>query len=126
MFYELPGSQKKAWDRFSTRNLGLQVNRRMAREFAGDNRRLRDASVAAVSHILGVQTSSWSPLEQQAFANWALVLALIPDLSRWTQAEKRALVKILRTKTGRNEMEYLRLTRKHERLRQALLKLGSS
>ena len=125
VFYELPGSEKKAWDRFSTRNLGLQVNRRMARESAGDSRRLRDASVAAVSRLLGVRTSAWSPLEQEAFANWALVLSLIPGLPRWTHAEKRDLVKIVRAKAARNEMEYLRLTRKHERLRRELLKLGS-
>jgi len=126
VFYELPGSQKKAWDRFSTRNLGLQVNRRMAREFAGDSRRLRDASVAAVSRILGVQPSRWNPLEQEAFENWALVLALIPGLSRWTHSEKRELIKIVRSKAVRHEMNYLRLTREHERLRQELLKLGSS
>ena len=126
VFYELPGSQKKAWDRFSTRNLGLLVNRRMAREFAGDSRRLRDASVAVVSRILGVQPSRWNPLEQEAFENWALVLALIPGLSRWTHSEKRELIKIVRSKAVRHEMNYLRLTREHERLRQELLKLGSS
>ncbi len=125
VFYELPGSEKKVWDRFSTRNLGLQVNRRMAREFGGESRRIRDASAAAVGRALGVQPKRWNPLEQQAFENWALVLALIPDLARWTQAEKRGLVKILRAKTSRNEMQYLRLTLKHSRLRQELLRLGS-
>ena len=125
VFYELPGSEKGAWDRFSTRNLGLQVNRRMAREFDGDSRRLRDTSVAKISRALGVQSSRWDSLEQQAFENWALVLALIPDLPRWTPAEKRELVKILRAKTGRSEMPYLRLTQKHLRLRRELLRLGS-
>lgn len=72
-----------------------------------------------------MQPKRWNPLEQQAFENWALVLALIPDLARWTQAEKRGLVKILRAKTSRNEMQYLRLTLKHSRLRQELLRLGS-
>jgi len=125
VFYELPGSEKRAWDRFSTRNLGLQVNRRMAREFDGDSRQLRDTSVAKVSRALGVQSSHWDSLQQQAFENWAPVLALIPDLTRWAPAEKRELVKILRAKTGRSEMPYLRLTQRHPRLRRELLRLGS-
>jgi len=125
VFYELPGSEKKAWDRFSTRNLGLQVNRRMALEFGGDSRRIRDASVAAVSRDLGVHPTRWNSLEQQAFENWALVLALIPDLADWSPAEKRELVRILRAKANGNEMQYLRLTQQHSRLRQELLRLGS-
>src|SRR5258707_13671464 len=32
-FYELPGSEPREWDIFSTRNIGMRVNRRMAREF---------------------------------------------------------------------------------------------
>jgi len=121
----LPGSEKRAWDRFSTRNLGLHVNRRMARGFGGDNRRIRDASVAWVGRALGLQLTRWNSLEQQAFENWALVLALISDLAGWTPPEKRDLVKILCTKTSGNEMQYLRLTQKHPRLRRELLRLGS-
>ena len=66
VFYELDradaasGSAPGAWDTFSTRNLGLRVNRRMAREFAGDSERIRRASVAEVSRALGVNVS---PLE---------------------------------------------------------------
>jgi len=61
----------------------------------------------------------------EKFENWALVLALISDLAGWTPPEKRDLVKILRAKTSRNEMQYLRLTQKHPRLRRELLRLGS-
>ena len=125
VFYEWPSGEKRAWDRFSTRNLGLQVNRRMAREFGGDSRRIRDASVTAVGRALGVQPTRWNPLEQHAFENWALVLALIPDLNDWSPEEKQELVRILRAKANRNEMQYLRLTQKLPRLRQELLRLGS-
>jgi hypothetical protein len=125
MFYELPGSEKGAWDRFSTRNLGLQVNRRMAREFGGDSRRIREASAAAINRSLRAQPGRWNPLEHQAFENWALVLTMIPNLSEWTPSEKRDLVKILRAKSSRNEMTYLRLTQKHLRLRRELLRLGN-
>jgi hypothetical protein len=115
-----------AWDKFSTRNLALRVNRHMAREFDGDSVRIREASVDAVSRALGVELSDWNPAERLAFEDWSLVLALIPDLRRWMPQEKHDLAKIIRAQAAPNEMRYLRLTQRHSRLRIELLRLGSS
>lgn len=125
VFYELPGSEHHAWDNFSTRNLGLRVNRRMAREFDGDSQRIRRASVAEVSRALGIDFSRWNSALRQAFGNWSLVLALIPNLSRWSPQEKQEAAKIIRAQTAPNEMRYLHLTQQHPRLREELLRLGS-
>jgi hypothetical protein len=125
VFYELPGSEVGAWDSFSTRNIGLRVNRRMAREFQGDSARIRKESVRSVSRILAVNPNSWSELEKACFENFALVLALIPNLSSWKREEKDVLVEIVRAKAKSDEMLYLHLTQRHEKLREALLKLGS-
>ncbi len=114
------------WDTFSTRYLALRVNRRMARQFNGDSNRIRRASVAKVAHALDVNLSRWNSAERQTFENWSLVLALIPDLSRWSRKEKQDAVKIIRSQSGSNEMHYLSLTQKHKRLREELLRLGSS
>ncbi len=46
VFYELPGSNVGAWDSFSTRNIGLRVSRRMARDFGGDAIRMRKHSTS--------------------------------------------------------------------------------
>jgi len=118
-------SARGAWDTFSTRSLGLRVNRRMAREFGGDSQRIRRASATAMSRALGINLSRWSLVERQAFENWSLVLALIPDLSRWAPQEKKDVLKVIRAQAGHNEMRYLRLTRHHLRLRKELLRLGS-
>ena len=125
VFYELPGSQPGAWDRFSTRNIGLRVNRRMARDFGGDARRMRDHATRALERILGVSTSSWPSREKAAFDNFALVLNEVPELRAWTQEEKQALLQIIRAKAKPSEMLYLHLTQRQVRLRKALLKLGS-
>ncbi len=125
VFYELPGSERGAWDQFSTRNLGLRVNQRMAREFDGESNRIRRASADEVSRALGVSTAKRTGAEQHAFENWALVLALIPGLSRWTAQEKSDLLRIIRAKARRDEMRYLRLTQLHPRLRRELVRLGS-
>jgi hypothetical protein len=113
------------WDTFSTRNLGLRINDRMAREFEGDSQKIRQASTTAVTQALRIDPAPWTPLQQQALENWSLVLALIPDLARWTSYEKRHLVKIIRAKSAPNEMPYLRQTQHHPRLRDAVLRLGS-
>ena len=113
------------WDTFSIRNIGLRVNRRMAREFDGDSQRMRRASMAQVSRSLGVNLSRRKPAERQAFENWSLVLALIPNLSRWTAQEKQDTARIIRAQAGANEMRYLRLVQQHPRLREELLRLGS-
>jgi len=119
-------SPRGDWDTFSTRNLALRVNRRMAREFDADSARIRHASVAEVSQALGVTQSGWNPAECQAFENWSLVLALITDLRRWSPHEKHGIAKIIRAQAAPNEMRYLRLTQQHPRLRAELLRLGSS
>jgi len=135
VFYELPGSEVGAWDRFSTRNIGLRVNRRMARNFGGDAVLMREHARRALERVLsvkieslrsgGISTSSWTPLEKAAFENFALVLAHVQGLRAWTREEKEDLVRIIRAKGKRDEMLYLHLTQRHGRLRKALLTLGS-
>ncbi len=129
VFYELPGSETGAWDTFSTRTIGLEVNRRMARDFRGDATRMREHARRALERALGLTNgvvSSWTPLEKAAFDNFALVLMGRPGLRAWTREEKESLVRIIRAKSKADEMLYLHLTQRHGKLRKALLTLGSS
>jgi hypothetical protein len=112
------------WDTFSTRNIGLRINRRMAREFSGSINKILEDSISTVTAALG-NSKRWAPEQKEALGNWSLVLALVPDLASWRPEEKRQLVDIIRSKSGNNEMHYLRLTQHHARLREELLRLGS-
>jgi hypothetical protein len=114
------------WDTFSVRNLGLRINRRMAQQFESDSQKIRQASTTAVTRALKINPARWTPGQNQSLENWSLVLALIPDLPRWTPHEKHQLVKIIRAKSAPNEMPYLRQTQRHPRLRSELLRLGSN
>jgi hypothetical protein len=130
VFYEVSGSDVGAWDKFSTRNIGLRVNRRMARDFGGDAAFMREHSRRRLERILfpkssGVSTFSWTPLEKAAFENFALVLADMRRWRAWAREEKEDLVRVIRAKAKRDEMLYLHLTQRHERLRKALLGIGS-
>ena len=125
VFFELPGSQAGAWDKFSTRNIGLKINRCMAEKFQGESARIRPAASARLARLLGAKLSALTPQEQTSFENFALVLSLVPSVSSWGREEKHALLKIIRAKSAANEMHYARLLQKHRLLREALLELGS-
>jgi hypothetical protein len=125
VLYELPGSVHGAWDRFSTRNIAIQVNKKMAREFRGDLRRFQASSTKSLAKILRISAREDDRLADPHLQNFAMVLSLIPDLKSWSTLDKDALLQIIRAKAGRNEMEYLRCLREHPKLRRELLKLGS-
>lgn len=118
-------SSESPWDRFHVRNLSMAVVRRMSKQFAGDAGRIRRASEANVARDLGVRIASLDPTERRCFSDLALVLDLVPGLSRWPRADKEAAAAILRAKAGFGEARYLRLLQRHARLRAALLGLGS-
>jgi hypothetical protein len=125
VFYQLPGSKIGAWDRFSARNLGLRVNRRMAAS-GGSIEPFRKSAASRLARVL--RTTIPEKIEEPAltaFQNFAMLASLIPDLTSWSRSEKDALRAIIRSKSASGEMRYLHLLQGHTRLRQALLRLGT-
>ena len=123
-FYELPGSEAGAWNGFSTRNIGLRVNRRMAEKFGGDFERFKKAAAKRLTRLLSYPGKS-EEASGDRFGDFAMIAELIPELGSWSRGENKALREIIRAKTGSDEMRYLHLLQGHGRLREALLKLGS-
>lgn len=126
MLLEIPSGQRGDWDQFRIRNVGLAVQRQMARSAGGDASKFRRASVRNVARALGVSVEDWRDEERRAFSDLALVLALIPDLSRWTDDEKLETARIIRAKAGADEARYVRLLQRHRRLREEIIRIGSS
>ncbi|MFL6214903.1 MAG: hypothetical protein ACJ74J_13545 [Blastocatellia bacterium] len=125
VIYELPGTTTGDWDRFRVRCIGLRVAERAADQFNGNAVKMRAASIKQVARLLGIRLDELREQERQAFADFAAVLALIDELPRWTDAEKQMFVRIIRAKAMSSEAQYARLLQKHERLRAALIELGS-
>lgn len=125
MLFEFKPDTPRRWDRFQVRNLGLAVTKEMGKRFRGDVSRMRSAANNFVSRSLGINPGLWNQNEQRVFENLSLVLSLIPGLSRWTPAEKRDVVSIIRAKAGAEESKYLRLLQGHHRLRNEVIRLGS-
>jgi len=125
MIFELDESTVGDWDRFQVRSIGLAVQRRMAAQFGGDGEQIRGAAVEKVARAVGIRIGNWSEVELSALSDFAVVLDLIPDLSRWGDSERQAVVRIIRAKAGADEARYLKLMQGHRRLRAAMIKLGS-
>ena len=121
MILELDDRRKGDWDRFQVRNIGLAVQRLMAEKFDGDVNRMRKRTVELLANNLGVD----SRRQGKTFADFAFVLALVPEFRRWSEEEKTLLKEIIHAKESDNEARYLRLMQKHERFREAMLRLGS-
>jgi hypothetical protein len=125
MLLEIPQAKQGRWDKFRIRNVGLAVQRRMANRFDSDIAKIRRASVKEVARALDVRVEDWRQAEQRAFEELALVLALIPDLARWTEDEKRDVASIIRAKAGADESRFVRLLQRHSRLRDEIIRIGS-
>jgi hypothetical protein len=130
LLYEAPSAPHPGeWDNFRVPNIGLAVQRRLsftARQSSGDERKHRQVLVTSVAHALGVKPTDLSASEHRVFSDLALVLAMIPDLSRWSKEEKSAIRQIVRAKAGSDELRYVRLLQSHQKLRDGLRTIGSS
>ena len=120
-----PFGEGRAWDRFQVRNVGFAAQKEMAAKFKGSAERMRDASIKTLAGSLGVSIRTWRETESAPLRDFAVLLGLVPDLGRWTTAEKQQLVQIIQAKAGRDEARYLKLMQKHERLKEEIIRLGS-
>jgi hypothetical protein len=129
MLFEMSNLVQRAhsgqWDRFEVRNVGLAVQRHMANEFRSNSQAIRLQSVEFMKRNLKLRTSRWSDAGLIALDNLALVLAIVPGIERWSSSEKQLAARIIQAKASRDESLYLRLMQKHERLRAAVIRLGS-
>jgi len=81
--------------------------------------------VKDLARATGIRADAWPKTGLPALHDFAVALSLVADLHKWSDTEKRALVRVIRAKTASDESSYLKLMQKHARLREALIKLGS-
>jgi hypothetical protein len=118
-------AHEAGWDRFHIRNIGLAVNRRMAREFDGDAQKIRAQATSVVERTLQLQTRDWSDAERAAFENLAMVLGMVP-IDDWKAEDRQLAARIVRAKGNGDEALYLKLMQKHSLLRAAMICLGNN
>jgi len=120
MILELEKTRKGDWDRFQIRNVGFAVQRMMAKKFGGDGEKMRTSALRTTAKLVGLTSQS------KTSQDFAVVLALLPEIRTWSKEDKDLLCKIIRAKESANEDRYLRLMQKHRKLRASMIRLGSS
>ncbi|MFN0300685.1 MAG: hypothetical protein ACKVQU_10055 [Burkholderiales bacterium] len=102
-------------------NIGLHVSKRLTQmRFSHPEKSAAFPELAA--ERVGLRSfSGFSAGERSAWAGWSPLLLSLDGLERWSAAEKRQLIEVVRAKGGRSEIEYLRRFDKHPRLGKALL-----
>jgi hypothetical protein len=114
VLFEGPGAEAGQWDGFSIRKVGIAATRALAARFGSDTERMRHAASRFAARHFGVEST----------CGLTLVLSVVPAVASWNAAEKKAMAAILHAKERGSETSYLRLMRRHARLRAAFLKLG--
>jgi hypothetical protein len=101
--------------------LGGRLGADLAARWGGAREQaLRECAREAMS-ITGLRTvARFSAGERLAWTRWGALLVHLPGISRWSAAEKRALVQVVRAKGGRRESDFVALFNAHPRLADAL------
>jgi hypothetical protein len=100
--------------------IGLAVTDLLARRFGEDPDRGARACVREAERVLR-GAGAGGPW----FARWAPLVLALPGVERWSAAERRALLAVIRAKGGPRESEYVLRFDRHRKLRRALLALAA-
>jgi hypothetical protein len=106
--------------------VGLALSDALARRFGSDREGAQRQSEREAAHLVGLgSTRGWTRGERLAWSRWAPLIPILPGLSRWTPAQRRALGEVVRAKGSRRESDFVRRFDAHRRLRRALIELAA-
>jgi hypothetical protein len=101
--------------------IGLRIAERLTAR--GDRgRALQEASREAM-RIAGLRSlDGWTAGERLAWERWSPLILTLTGVSRWSAANRRSLIRIVRAKGGRSEIEYAARFNAHPLLGPALFR----
>jgi hypothetical protein len=125
VFYDLGRPREDIIGRLSLGEVGLRITAYLAGRFGAHRRESLDVCARDAAARLGVAwPARWSAGERLAWQRWAPLVLILPGISRWSPAEKRALAAVIRAKGGRRESDFVALFDGHRKLRRAIVKLA--
>ncbi len=125
LYYHLGAPRDDVIGLFQPSSVGLSVTRYLAERFGSDRARAAKVCSGEASRLLGVRSLiRFSRGERLAWERWAPLVLLLPGIERWSPAQKRSLVEVIRAKGGRREGDFVRLFDGHRKLRAAVVTLG--
>jgi hypothetical protein len=107
-------------------NIGLGIARYCAERFGADREAGLRACSQEAARLLGVGSlRGWSGGQRLWWKRWSPLVLALPGVTRWSQAERRALARVICAKGSPRESDFVGLFNRHRRLRQALLQLAA-
>ncbi len=123
MLFDLRGGKSNEWDNFEVRNIGLAVQRRMARDFGGDAEKIRTHASQTLKKIFGLRPPQ-NETRARLVNDLLLAASTATNLATWSPSERKAAAEIFLAKAAPDEAQYLHKMQKHALLRASLIKLG--
>jgi hypothetical protein len=109
---------------FPLGNIGLAITDLLAQRFGADRERGERVCAEEAARLCGVRGwQRWSAGENLWWLRWS-PLVLLLGVDKWSAAERRALVAVVRAKGGRRESDYVRRLDAHKQLRATLRRLA--
>jgi hypothetical protein len=118
LYYFMGRPRRDVIGEVSLMDIGLAATDFLAKHGRGDHAR-------AAARRFGLRSlAGWPRDERVAWERWAPLLLLAEGVERWSAAERRAAVEVVRAKGGRRESDFVRLFDRHRKLRAAILALS--
>jgi hypothetical protein len=111
---------------FPLANVGLAISTFLTKRFGIDRERGERVCADEAAALCGVRGwQRWPPAQRLWWRRWAPLVSILPGVARWSAADRRALVAVVRAKGGRRESDYVHLLNGHAKLRAALRRLAA-
>jgi len=124
LFLELGRGGGVALGGLSPGQVGGRITDALAARAGADRERALDDCERQAAERCGLRDRrGWSAGERLWWRRWSPLVTLLPGLERWSSAERRALVDVVRAKGGRREADYVRRFDAHPKLRRAVLRM---
>jgi hypothetical protein len=127
MFFDLEGRRRDTLGRIDLGAVGDAASRELARRGSNRIAGLR-LCVREVRTLLGPALGSlarWSPNERRALRDWAPLVLALPNVNRWSTANRAALAKVIRAKGSPHQADFVSRFDTHARLRSSILEIAS-
>ena len=124
-FYYFGKEREDVLGRIDLGAIGMAASRTLSSNYGGDRERGLENCSAAAARLLGLESmKGFSRGERLAWTRWSPLVLSLSGVERWTPAEKRDLVEVIRAKGGRRESDFVKHFDGHPKLRRAVARLA--
>lgn len=125
MFFTLDPAKMDAHHDLALADLGYAVTRHVARAYGGDRDAAVHGAVRRLSRKLPIQPSSWSGGQRLCAERLAPVIDALGSIQGWPRADRITLARVLESKGGTHERDFVRHSQQLPRLATALRRLAA-